>query len=320
MKENRYELVWAKMPLSQEELDNIPDGHRIRPYLLVLEDNEYYYAFPTTSKVFTKKIRYVNDSMVIRTNRGKSLVMLGEIKRLPKENILSHLAYMDSSYNNEFYKKMKANIKYCDYPSEVVSLISDKNISYGRNDLIKINGEYYLIVALNDNLFSCLRVYGCEVSGTVLKKIDGLKYYVDISKIIYIDKNTLYEYISMIYGFSFLGDSFDLEEYFEVISSYDRVSSCFRKDDFEYLAKLPLGTIISYLDGDVFKRGVVLGSSDNSVILITGDDGTLYRDFVLEYVSKDIEFNFNIEGTLDDDRLSKLQESKLNKAYKLELK
>ncbi len=72
-----------------------------------MEGVQFYYAFPATSKDLTKKVRYVNIVFNIRTNKGKSLIMLDEIYRLPKENVKNYFAYMVVSYENVLFKKLK---------------------------------------------------------------------------------------------------------------------------------------------------------------------------------------------------------------------
>ena len=44
-------LYWAQMPLSEAELAEIPENHRIRPYLVFASAGEnLFYAFASTSK------------------------------------------------------------------------------------------------------------------------------------------------------------------------------------------------------------------------------------------------------------------------------
>ena len=40
-------LVWALMPLSNDELERIEESHRIRPYLVVAKDENYFYDVET---------------------------------------------------------------------------------------------------------------------------------------------------------------------------------------------------------------------------------------------------------------------------------
>lgn len=47
-----FKIAWVQMPLSEERLKTIPYSHRVRPYLLCMDMRDYYYAFPTTSKIY----------------------------------------------------------------------------------------------------------------------------------------------------------------------------------------------------------------------------------------------------------------------------
>ncbi len=103
-----FKLMWSKMPLSDEELNKIDEFHRIRPYLLFMENDDYYYSFPCTSKYFEKEIRYENS--VIRLDRiidyRKSLILLDTVYKMPKENIMQHAASVPISVEHELIKKI----------------------------------------------------------------------------------------------------------------------------------------------------------------------------------------------------------------------
>ena len=43
-------LVWALMPLSDDELERIEESHRIRPYLVVAKDENYFYGYYCSTK------------------------------------------------------------------------------------------------------------------------------------------------------------------------------------------------------------------------------------------------------------------------------
>ena len=87
------------MPLSEEEIETIPYNHRIRPYLLCMDMGDYYYAFPTTSKILSNKTRYENEKVII--NETSSLVILHKIFRLPKRNLLERPRYLRRECSNE---------------------------------------------------------------------------------------------------------------------------------------------------------------------------------------------------------------------------
>ena len=59
-----FSLVWALMPLSTDELEQIPLNHRIRPYL-IFEINDEFYGFPCTSNINSKKNRYSNGQAIL---------------------------------------------------------------------------------------------------------------------------------------------------------------------------------------------------------------------------------------------------------------
>ena len=62
-----------------------------------MDMGDYYYAFPTTSKIYDNKYRYENEKVLI--NGMSSLVRIHELYILPKENLLEIPRVVSRMYN-----------------------------------------------------------------------------------------------------------------------------------------------------------------------------------------------------------------------------
>lgn len=316
MENDNILMQWAKMPLSEEEMKLIPESHQRRPYLLFLDMGDFYYAFPTTSKFYYHKSRYANEELLVRRLFGSnSLVLLSKIYKLPKDNLLSFPKKIDCEEVNELYKKLNANRRFHEYPSEVLAKVDtfEAKISWG--DLIRHSGELYVVVgkAENRETLYTLKVYNFEIDGTVLKIVDGNKYYVDINSIHCINVNEDTEYISMMYGFSFgryEKSKDELKDYMLALQDIERVQNGFTFEDFKHFDRLPIGTVIVFKDGDILKKMIVLKKENNKVIVLEGLINQLYRDFEVAVYPNDFDFSFKVEGMITDERIFELIDKK----------
>ena len=317
MEEDNLIIHWARMPLSDEELSEIPESHRIRPYLLFVDMGSYYYAFPSTSKFYRQNSRYENGGLIIRCfYNSKSFIYLDKVYKLPKENLCYTSAYISPEEENELYKKLKANIKFNNYPKEVVEKINKKNAVPSENDLVRYNNDLYLIIGMNKKReYFCLRVYNREIDNTVYSTCDGSKYYIDIDNIhtIGIDQNI--EYVSQIKGFysgRFEKSKKDIKELLSKLQTYERVESNMKSEDYNMFSKLPIGTVISFNTTNGIKKMIVLQKEAETTTVLEGFENQMYRDYESTTYPSDIHFSFTIENTLEDYRVEDLIKKKLN--------
>ena len=317
MRNDNILMQWGKMPLSEEEMKLIPESHQRRPYLLFLDMGDFYYAFPTTSKFYYHKSRYANEELLVRRLFGSnSLVLLSRIYKLPKDNLLSFPKKIDCEEVNELYKKLNANRRSHEYPSEVLAKIDTFQTKISWGDLIRHGGELYVVVGKVENreTLYALKVYNFEIDGTVLKIVDGNKYYVDINSIHCINVNEDTEYISMMYGFSigrYEKSKDELKDYMLALQDIERVQNGFTFEDFKHFDRLPIGTVISFKDDDILKKMIVLKKEANKVIVLEGLINQLYRDFEVAVYPNDFDFPFKVEGMITDERIFELIDKKL---------
>lgn len=318
MESSDIELCWATMPLSEEELSKIPSGHDFRPYLLLKEGDGFYWAFPSTSKAFSNKNRYVNGTLRVNGfSNIKSLVMLDKIYKLPFDNLAYHSVKIVKREENQLIKRLKANIKFCNYPDEVIEFINSRSSYLEQDDMIEHESELYVIIGkvTNRDIFYSLRVYNHEVRGTIFKEVDTNKYYVDCSRVYCILPNETTKYVSVMRGLSsgkFEKDKDDLKKTIQQLQSMKKVSSRLTESDFKVFGRLPIGTVISYTQDDGNYKMIILKRDCKDTTVMFGLENQIYRDFQVGVFPNSYNFSFTIISTLNDDRVNSLRESKLN--------
>lgn len=292
-----FKLAWAKMPLSDEELNKIDKFHRIRPYLLFMENDDYYYSFPCTSKYFEKDIRYENS--IIRLDRvinhKKSLILLDTVYKMPKENILEFAKSLPTNYNNQLIKKIHSNEKYYNYPEEIVNYFNQFDDIYEEKDVVTVNNELYIIDSILDDNCLCIPVYRYPVKGTYQIEIDNLLSYVDVNSRVFINNNDIDSYVTKtMLNFAYPKD---FDYLFKKIEN---------ETDYSKLYNLTPGMLLNYKIGEETYKIIVLTNKGTELEVLIGKDNQIYGDFTYEIIPTDINLEYDIVGNLNSNRLEKL--------------
>lgn len=322
IKQNKMCLVWAKMPLLEEELDKIEDSHRIRPYLLCLENEDYFYAFPATSKFYKEISRYINQTVLLRNiiDYRKSLVNLSKVYLLPKENILSEKYPINKESINEIIKKIQANSEYKSYPEEFENFYKNKRIEYSRDDLIEIRGMLFVIIGFTtDNRLIINPVYKYPVNNTIEKEVNGLKYYADIEKIFFVSKDHVDKYCTQLKGISCrtFKNGENNKQRLKVIfrniriTFKDKIENC---KDYTIFSNLEPGMIIEYKFNDITYKLIIIENNGYDIEALCGNESETYSLFEPINIPTNIILNYQIVGTLNKKRLEELR---TKSSYKL---
>ena len=289
MKENelQFNVAWAQMPMRKEQLELIEIGHRRRPYLLCMDMESYYYAFPCTSKIYSNNTRYENEKVVFESalSNYKSLAILAKVDKLPYENICSHIYDLNQRYNNEIIKKINACSQYSDYPKEFEEYFSNFNYSLDLKDLIELDEQLYFITNQDEKDFIVSKVYPFPVKNTSIAFADGLKYYIS-DESYKLDKNGSYKYRSHINYYDNTGQALIKKE----------------QKDYSKLYNLEPGMIIKYDDNKM----VVLENCITDLFVLSGKDGNTYSTFETMTIPVDTKIDYKIDGFLQEERLVKL--------------
>lgn len=290
----KFEIAWAMMPLPKEKLELINQFHRKRPYLLCMDMDSFYYAFPCTSNVFNNNIRYENQKIDLRTDLSynKSLANIGEVFKLPKENILGSIKPIHSCYYNRIIKKLNACSEYSNYPQEFVDYISKFDYSLETNDLIELDEQLFIITEIKQKDYIVSKVYSYPINNYYPEDVDGLKYFV-IPESYKFAKNESFKYRSRIPGYA-IKDKYPIN---------------IENKDYSKLYNLEPGMIISYNENGNINKMVVLENCITDLFVICGEEKQMYRDYKPMTIPVDTKIEYKVTGYLSDDRTKILIEN-----------
>ena len=288
-------IAWAKMPLSEEELELIHPRHRKRPFLLCENMGSFYYAFPCTSNIEHNNTRYENQKVILKTdlNFNKSLVNLGQVYELPKENIIDFIHPIRPLYNNEIIKKINACSDYSNYPEDFIEYYAKFDYTLETDDLVELYDQLYIINESKRKYFNVSKVYPYPVNKSTLAEVDGLKYYISLeSKDLH--KSNPFQYRSHIPEFS----------------TKEKKPISIKEKDFSKLYNLEPGMIISYNNEDKTYKMIVLENCITDLYIITGEEKDTYNNFELMTIPVDTNIDYKVVGLLNESRLAKLNSEK----------
>jgi hypothetical protein len=91
------DMVWAKMPLSEEKLAKIPYSHRTRPYLVIAKAENVIYAYQASSHKRSCLNNYSNYGInQVKLGYDKnSWINLYELYEVPAENLLCKMRHLN---------------------------------------------------------------------------------------------------------------------------------------------------------------------------------------------------------------------------------
>ncbi len=318
IKSDIFSLIWSKMPLSQSELDKIPEGHRVRPYLIFsVGDGEY--GFPCTSKVFDKHSRYVNDEVYINfDNCDKTLIQLSKVYNMPSKNKIELYRRINKEDENEIIKKIKANIKFSNYPESVVNYFNNMKIYLSSGDVVIKEDKLYNVVDFFKNRLVLVPMYKYPVNNTIECSFDGLKYYADVDNIFFAKDegfeycsqfffadNNMLEYSSQSCKLASNTDEDDIERIHNLASYFTKFPRIKCNSDYSKLYMLEPGMIVSFtLDGVSYKM-IIIHNNGNELDVLYGLENDYYKNYKYKKIPINADINYEITGVLDDERFNK---------------
>lgn len=109
------DIVFARMPLSDGTLYDIPEGHKDRPYLIVKKERDFCYAYPCTTKknkslhhansYLLRKALYAGGDYQHRLNYD-SYVNLTQRYKLPIQNLLHYRFHLRDNDKTEINRRL----------------------------------------------------------------------------------------------------------------------------------------------------------------------------------------------------------------------
>lgn len=182
-----------------------------------------------------------------------------------------------------------------------------KKVSYSDNDLVESNGMLYNIVGhKGKNIIFALPVFKYPINNTVLAETDGLKYYVDVQNIVCIKREDVDKYCTQLFGFTYgnsMKNKADLEE---LLGYYSTMPTIICSKDFTKFCNLEPGMIVNFRYNDIGNKMIILENHASDLKVIVGSDGEMYREFMPMILPANIDFQYEIVGTLNEERLANL--------------
>ena len=304
---NIFSLVWALMPLSPSELQQIPKGHRIRPYL-IFEINGEYYGFSCTSNVFNKKNRYANSQVVLNYHEyyKKTLVKIEKVYKIPLNNFKGFFKSVYKYDENEIVKKIQANFQFSDYPPEVIDYFELLPIKISCGDMVMQNNRLYSVVGIMNKKLVLVPIYKYPFNNSVECSTDGLMYYADVDNMIFLQNDNSFKYCTEMYGLYYGKDNKDKNDIKELVEYYSSLPRVKCDCCYDKICMLEPGMIIDYISNDKTYKMIVLAKNEMELDVILGNEKEFYSNFNQIKLPIDTNMIFEVTGVLNNERLNKL--------------
>lgn len=163
-------VYWCKMPLDDKEINRIPPGHRIRPYVILSIEQNKITGLACSSQYFKKvgkeKQFYINKADY-RLSKS-SYVDLKHIYEIPISNIYDYYYTL----SKEHFTQIKNGIANKDTQREKLDI--------GIGSIVIKKEQYYYICDYKNAIFYAYRMYPMDV-----QKGDGASAVIACNKILY---------------------------------------------------------------------------------------------------------------------------------------
>lgn len=163
-------VYWCKMPLSDKEINRIPPGHRIRPYVILSIEKNRITALACSSQYFKKvgkeKQFYINKADY-RLSKS-SYVDLKHVYEMPINNIYDYFYTL----SKDDFMQIKNGIANKDTQREKLDI--------GIGAIVKNKEQYYYICDYKNTIYYAYRMYPMDA-----QKGDGASAVIACNKILY---------------------------------------------------------------------------------------------------------------------------------------
>lgn len=152
------DIVYAHMPLCEEELDKIPEGHKTRPYYIAYKLNYGFIAFGASSSPYESlpDTKTYNLSDIVYDDLSKSSYLdLNTAYYLPKDKLIRFICETKKNDFNEIQRRLWIG-KRKDYEA----LYKEKPVLWKPipGDIINRHKEQWLIVNETENGYDALEI------------------------------------------------------------------------------------------------------------------------------------------------------------------
>ena len=178
------DIIFAKRYTNEEEMLEIPDGHRNGPYVVIgKEQNEFICLY--VSGTPSKYDPYYNLTLIldnINYNLSKtSYVYLTKYAYISKDKFIKKIGFLNEMDTKTLFRKLDVinrkgllddiNINIPNVPLEIGDVFYD-------NDLL------YLIISENDKSYQCINLLDKKCMNCYFVYLDNIRYYFNFDNII----------------------------------------------------------------------------------------------------------------------------------------
>ena len=173
------DIIFANRYTTEEEKLEIPDGHRIGPYVVIgKENNEFLCLY--ISGATPKFNSHYNTTLIlddINYDLNKiSYIYLTKYTYISKDRFIKKFEYLNEIDTKMLFKKIDIIIK--------MGILNDININIPNipleiGDIINNNGQLYLIVNETNDIYQCIKMNKNIYEYDFLIKLDTIGYNFD---------------------------------------------------------------------------------------------------------------------------------------------
>lgn len=171
------DLIFFDMPLSKEELEKIPVGHRQRPYYIEKKlKNGFIGYYATSVKPNIPNSRFYSiDDKKYSTIEKISYIKLNDEVYLPKDHIINYMFSISNEESNEIDRRL-----YFNNPSRYTTLYGHKTkkLKVKIGDIIKYKKESWLVMSEHNSIYDLILVSKEASLNKFYFECNNNKYYI----------------------------------------------------------------------------------------------------------------------------------------------
>ena len=156
-------LVFCRMPVCEDNLVDINNPHRIRPYLIIKKDKDYLYGYAGSTKKKSPKIQYTlkdGHKDKITGAFSDSYLYLNNVYRIPIQNIKGILKQVSNKDLIQIQRK--------------IQLLKNSDVQHIEGfENIEFTFEIGDIVEYKSSLYFLSKIQGDKIYGYVCSKTNG---------------------------------------------------------------------------------------------------------------------------------------------------
>lgn len=178
------DLLWALMPLPQEQLDKVAKDHQIRPYLIVKKEDDHLLAYASTStSQHSEAYQYYCYHGYSHGAYKLAYIQLKTIYILPIQNLRTFMMQL----SNQDLKNIEKRLLLHKPANRYLQCTPKTPIRYETGDIISIQTEqhihyYYIYQDDQQNLYGLYLIKGSQRDAKYIITLHKVPYVIDFQR------------------------------------------------------------------------------------------------------------------------------------------